>query len=519
MNAAAIEQVLEVTQAVSGSAPLGGQSAGVENSAPFDKTLQAKLARDEASVAKQSEESAQSAQLLSANDTSVPTAAPGAAASTTFAEHLPLGQFQNIDPELGIAKAVAVPSLAQTLSQVQGPASFAQELARLLSQTGDGQNNDEILELVRNALTQQNTASGLAGNNEALGHGVARALGAQNSLQADPLASLPDSIRNLLAGYRDGAKEPTLPGQATEASTSLSIATGSQDHGSLPLVGSDEAVAPNHTPRLDALLEATQRILGKSEAAHRETTETVDIPIDRTAHPAIHDQQRPALDLLRSFASQQQISGERHQFAPAHTQPSDGVAIPNQLAVEPVPLLGTEQVLAPASSTAISSPPVTPEPAPLATLPENIPQYVELLATRGGGSVRLQLQPAHLGELNLAVTLRGSAVDIAVIAQEPAAAHLVASQRDVLGDALASRDLRMENFDVSNGEERDLRGFDRDAAQQEFEERFSLLKGDEHPAAGSSHNVSEDHNDEPVAPVPAQLLNRGVMSQRVDLRV
>jgi len=79
---------------------------------------------------------------------------------------------------------------------------------------------------------------------------------------------------------------------------------------------------------------------------------------------------------------------------------------------------------------------------------EVLPVHVEWLAARGGGTARLRLHPPHLGEVQLNVRVRGSRVDVVIHALEPAAQHAAVASRDLLGDALAQRDLRMTSFDV-----------------------------------------------------------------------
>jgi hypothetical protein len=87
-----------------------------------------------------------------------------------------------------------------------------------------------------------------------------------------------------------------------------------------------------------------------------------------------------------------------------------------------------------------------------------LPFHMQALATRGGGTARLQLNPPHLGELQVTVRLRGSQVDVQVIAREPAAQALVNAGREGLGEALAARELRMESFEVTLARDTDAGG-------------------------------------------------------------
>ncbi|MAE96040.1 MAG: hypothetical protein CL910_15390 [Deltaproteobacteria bacterium] len=90
---------------------------------------------------------------------------------------------------------------------------------------------------------------------------------------------------------------------------------------------------------------------------------------------------------------------------------------------------------APTTSTAVGAP------------EEALPVQVEWLAARGGGNARFQLHPPNLGEVNLSVTVRGSAVDIVIQVQDQAA-QLVAQTRDLLAQGLGTRDLHIDQFEV-----------------------------------------------------------------------
>lgn len=89
-------------------------------------------------------------------------------------------------------------------------------------------------------------------------------------------------------------------------------------------------------------------------------------------------------------------------------------------------------------------------PAPLAP-PErmDLREQVVLLAEQGGGSARLTLRPPELGEVQLVVRVRGRRVVVHVRADELGAQQAVLDHRERLGDALAAKDLRMEEFRLS----------------------------------------------------------------------
>jgi hypothetical protein len=90
--------------------------------------------------------------------------------------------------------------------------------------------------------------------------------------------------------------------------------------------------------------------------------------------------------------------------------------------------------------------------APVVSLqgPERvIPERAVWLAEQGGGSARIQLRPPELGEVELVVRVRGRRVEVHVRAEEIGAQQVALEGRERLGDALAAKDLRMEEFRVS----------------------------------------------------------------------
>ncbi|MCP3983616.1 MAG: flagellar hook-length control protein FliK [bacterium] len=117
-------------------------------------------------------------------------------------------------------------------------------------------------------------------------------------------------------------------------------------------------------------------------------------------------------------------------------------APPPAPAVPLAPIGGTPGVTTPAGTSQATS-------LPAAGAPEEVlPVHVEWLAARQGGNARISLHPPELGELELMVKVRGSAVDIVIRAQEPAAQLAAVQSRDLLVDALSGRDLHIDQFDV-----------------------------------------------------------------------
>ena len=84
--------------------------------------------------------------------------------------------------------------------------------------------------------------------------------------------------------------------------------------------------------------------------------------------------------------------------------------------------------------------------------PEAIAVQAEWLATRGGGTARLVLNPPELGEIAIRVTVRQQAVEVVMVAQTALAHSMAEDQGDRLSQAFASRDLRLDQFEVRRGD-------------------------------------------------------------------
>ncbi|MEZ4278044.1 MAG: flagellar hook-length control protein FliK [Myxococcota bacterium] len=90
--------------------------------------------------------------------------------------------------------------------------------------------------------------------------------------------------------------------------------------------------------------------------------------------------------------------------------------------------------------------------------PDAIAAQAEWLATRGGGTARLVLNPPELGEIAIRVTVRQQAVEVVMVAQTALAHSMAEDQGDRLSQAFASRDLRLDQFEVRRGDPSDSNG-------------------------------------------------------------
>lgn len=87
--------------------------------------------------------------------------------------------------------------------------------------------------------------------------------------------------------------------------------------------------------------------------------------------------------------------------------------------------------------------------------PETIQARAEWLATQGGGTARLVLHPPELGEIAIRVTVRHQAVTVEMVAHTAIARSIAEEQSDRLAQAFASRDLRLEQFEVRRSDPSD----------------------------------------------------------------
>ncbi len=170
----------------------------------------------------------------------------------------------------------------------------------------------------------------------------------------------------------------------------------------------------------------------------------------------------------------------------------------------PSPLAGTE--LAAGSSPSFG--PTAPAAAlPVGSPEEAVPVHVEWLAAKGGGRARFQLHPPNLGSVELSVSVRGSSVDIVVHTQDAAAQAAVAGSRDLLADGLATRDLRIESFDVrSNASEPSLSGSGLSDDRSSSEARSQLFDASRDGQGSGKPGSGRAGLDASLTPPAAELL-------------
>jgi flagellar hook-length control protein FliK len=82
---------------------------------------------------------------------------------------------------------------------------------------------------------------------------------------------------------------------------------------------------------------------------------------------------------------------------------------------------------------------------------ERVVDALRLSAVRGGGEIRLQLEPAGLGHIDVRLHLQPDGVRAVIVAEHESTRALLTSQQHVLQDAFNRSDLRLSGFSVDVG--------------------------------------------------------------------
>ncbi|MEM7409193.1 MAG: flagellar hook-length control protein FliK [Myxococcota bacterium] len=154
--------------------------------------------------------------------------------------------------------------------------------------------------------------------------------------------------------------------------------------------------------------------------------------------------------------------------------------------------------------------PAAPTPAP-AAVEQVLPQRIEWLAQQGGGTARVRLDPPSLGEVDIAVRVRGDRVDLRIHAEQATAHQLIAESVDRLSDALAQRDLRVEGLELRSSDQ--PLGRDANASFQDFERSGEQTPARDQRGANRGNGAEQEtRGDAPAEPTASD--GRGI-----DLRV
>ena len=82
---------------------------------------------------------------------------------------------------------------------------------------------------------------------------------------------------------------------------------------------------------------------------------------------------------------------------------------------------------------------------------ERVADAVRLSAVRGGGEIRMQLEPEGLGHIDVRVHLQSDGVHAVIVTEHESTRALLTGQQHVLQDAFARNDIRLSGFSVDVG--------------------------------------------------------------------
>ena len=82
---------------------------------------------------------------------------------------------------------------------------------------------------------------------------------------------------------------------------------------------------------------------------------------------------------------------------------------------------------------------------------ERVVDAMRLSALRGGGEIRLQLEPEGLGHIDVRLHLQSDGVHAVIVAEHESTRALLTGQQHVLQDAFTRSDLRLSGFSVDVG--------------------------------------------------------------------
>lgn len=389
-------------------------------------------------------------------------------------------------------------------------------------------------------------------------HGSAQAV-PDDAVPRPPEAELPDEARAVEGGAEDATLEALLASIAPpEASPKRSarelpapaIARAGPPPASSPAtqesgVEARPGVAPQLAPAAEAPVSPSAeeaggpRRLSAPEAraelrppataaearnaaevvsASRPAVEAASRPSPETVPDEIASRPRAAAGSTASDASsereprgRERASAARPAVPPDTSPPSPADAVsreapgapPSPGEETPPPGLGASAVRLAAAGPAAGAP-----PAPPAAPVEALPTHVEWLAARGGGSARVQLHPPHLGSVDLSVRLRGNRVEVSIVSPSAEARGLVEGAQQLLGEALASRELRLDQLHVAGPERESPAGAGpdphaRDTDSRQPRDAEERLPGRRAPERGGEEPTREGRTTARTVPTSA----------------
>jgi flagellar hook-length control protein FliK len=166
------------------------------------------------------------------------------------------------------------------------------------------------------------------------------------------------------------------------------------------------------------------------------------------------------LDLGTSERQASALAGKPATALTTTTAPAyEGEKSPAPTAVTGSGAGAATTALPPATTSSSPQDGVTPRTPHTAQLPggiearwgERVADALRLSAVRGGGEIRLQLEPEGLGHIDVRLHLQSDGVRAVIVAEHESTRALLTSQQHVLQDAFNRSDLRLSGFSVDVG--------------------------------------------------------------------
>lgn len=323
-------------------------------------------------------------------------------------------------------------------------------------------------------------------------------VGAEEALDEEQAREVAAQLEAAGLGAADGDEASATSDAAVEGA----VASGAPQ----ATAGVAEASAPidaNATGTAEAEREIEVAASERSEAR----SESEEQPASREEAPRTNEE-----SLFERAAEGSQNAAVDPNLRQAVSNAEEAQRAPQVAAIDGAPAVASP-VAGQVTETTTTATPGSPQPVAAS---EAISIQTEWLATRGGGTARMVLHPAELGEIAIRVTLRNGAVDVVMVAQEAAAQGVAEEQSERLAQAFANRDLRLENFEVRRGGAEELP----DGAMGQFAE--SETERDGRPGeeeSGGKRGQAGGVESEGEAPVAVPRILTRAPETGVDLRI
>lgn len=294
---------------------------------------------------------------------------------------------------------------------------------------------------------------------------------------------------------------PAIPAAPAPTASERLLATATRDaEAPNPLLGL-QAVVPDSSP-VPPQSRPSQRVPAKGVAAQRSESPTAALERIQ-AEPHSNDTEA---NPTRSLESRAESSADYNRT------PLETIVKPTPSPVAPLTPIAAQ---IPEVARPSSEPTLAPGTARLSSQgTSELQAQIETLSNSGGGTARLRLNPPHLGEVQIQVRMRGERVDVQIQTEEIAARSALLDAGSSLVDALASKSLRVEQFDVILRDSAHPQGGDREAGTDP--RQGSERRDQAEPTATADGRSKPELIDEPA---PWQKPGRSELTGGIDLRV